>query len=91
VKRPRVRFTLRRMVVGIAILGLAFGVTSWLQRMRGRAISYQSMADRHAKLMVRGSHNSTARMRHHLTLRDKYEEAARYPWLPVAPDPPEPE
>jgi hypothetical protein len=24
-------------------------------------------------------------------LRRKYERAARYPWLPVAPDPPEPE
>jgi hypothetical protein len=23
-------------------------------------------------------------------LREKYERAARYPWLPVAPDPPEP-
>jgi hypothetical protein len=24
-------------------------------------------------------------------LREKYQRAARYPWLPVAPDPPEPE
>ncbi len=24
-------------------------------------------------------------------LREKYDRAARYPWLPVAPDPPEPE
>ncbi len=28
---------------------------------------------------------------HHLSLVEKYSQAARYPWLPVAPDPPEPE
>jgi hypothetical protein len=26
----------------------------------------------------------------HLELRDKYRRASRHPWLPVAPDPPEP-
>jgi hypothetical protein len=28
---------------------------------------------------------------YHRGLRIKYERAARYPWLPVAPDPPEPD
>jgi hypothetical protein len=28
---------------------------------------------------------------HHHAMALKYESAARYPWLPVAPDPPEPE
>ena len=32
-----------------------------------------------------------ARAAHHAALRSKYERAARYPWLPVEPDPPEPE
>ncbi len=27
---------------------------------------------------------------HHTSLARKYEQAARYPWLPVGPDPPEP-
>lgn len=27
----------------------------------------------------------------HESMRRKYERAARYPWLPVGPDPPEPE
>ena len=27
----------------------------------------------------------------HAELAQKYERAARYPWLPVTPDPPEPE
>lgn len=29
-------------------------------------------------------------LNHHSELARKYERAARYPWLPVAPDPPEP-
>ncbi len=31
------------------------------------------------------------RAAYHAALSAKYERAARYPWLPVAPDPPEPE
>jgi hypothetical protein len=27
---------------------------------------------------------------YHSRMREKYERAARYPWLPVEPDPPEP-
>ena len=33
----------------------------------------------------------TRRSEHHWAMREKYLRAARYPWLPVAPDPPEPE
>ena len=28
---------------------------------------------------------------HHAAMAHKYEHAARYPWLPVEPDPPEPD
>jgi hypothetical protein len=31
------------------------------------------------------------RTAYHAQLRAKYEQAAVYPWLPIAPDPPEPE
>jgi hypothetical protein len=31
------------------------------------------------------------RLAYHNRLKEKYERAARYPWLPVGPDPPEPE
>jgi hypothetical protein len=31
------------------------------------------------------------RIAYQAKLAEKYEHAARYPWLPVAPDPPEPE
>jgi hypothetical protein len=33
---------------------------------------------------------SAARAAYHTALVQKYERAARYPWLPVEPDPPEP-
>jgi hypothetical protein len=31
------------------------------------------------------------RANHHAAMAHKYEHAARYPWLPVEPDPPEPD
>lgn len=31
------------------------------------------------------------RAEHHELLARKYEQAARHPWLPVEPDPPEPD
>jgi hypothetical protein len=31
------------------------------------------------------------RAEHHASLARKYENAARYPWFPVEPDPPEPD
>lgn len=34
--------------------------------------------------------DSWPRHRWHKDLQKKYERAARYPWLPVEPDPPEP-
>jgi hypothetical protein len=36
-------------------------------------------------------HPARALLRYHCALTEKYQRAARYPWLPVAPDPPEPE
>ena len=36
-------------------------------------------------------HRAKALLNYHSVLTEKYQRAARYPWLPVAPDPPEPE
>ena len=43
------------------------------------------------RLCRQGLQKWTARGQHAASLKDKYERAARYPWLPVEPDPPEPE
>lgn len=40
--------------------------------------------------LLREAHERTL-AQHHDALVIKYERAARYPWLPVAPDPPEPQ
>ena len=40
--------------------------------------------------MARGIRNSPRLAAYHAVLRRKYEHAARYPWLPVERDPPEP-
>jgi hypothetical protein len=44
-----------------------------------------------AKDAERGAAESRLWHTHHHSLRLKYDRASRYPWLPVAPDPPEPE
>ncbi len=55
-------------------------------------VSYHAMANR----MKDQGISATIRDRvtriadHHLSLVEKYSQAARYPWLPVRPDPPEP-
>jgi hypothetical protein len=40
---------------------------------------------------VRYLHREKALVRYHSELTEKYQRAARYPWLPVEPDPPEPQ
>lgn len=141
---PRVRFTVRRLMIAVAIAGVIMGVTRLTanaRRLRARAAGYAiraateretnwGMASDEAQLaravdrvkvhktrMEAGSldqdpsdqravlelmEESVARRRrriarHHgrlayfLAMRAKYERAARYPWLSVEPDPPEPE
>jgi hypothetical protein len=44
------------------------------------------LADTHERLA-----KMAQRIEHHNRLKLKYERLARYPWLPVEPDPPEPE
>jgi hypothetical protein len=114
---PRVRFTVRRMMIAVAIVGAALGLglwgmratrwandcktragwhTSWGRYMIAEADEYriaiESGTSLHpeAKNYPRYEARERARGRFHLRLAAKYERAARYPWLPVAPDPPEP-
>ncbi len=44
---PRVRFTVRRMMVAVAVLALLLGVSSELKRASGRAKVYRQMAQQH--------------------------------------------
>jgi hypothetical protein len=155
-RMPRVRFTVRRMMVAVAIAGVVTGIAvlkkkrdGFLERARFHAMVEQSgleiaesffavagafrefadgamPADSLPRLVVHptsrpddeyvfipqhdppaetdsgqleqdGSGIAAIAFRNrenaawHGALKRKYERAARYPWLPVAPDPPEPE
>jgi hypothetical protein len=80
------------------------GVLAWLKRRSerfghlaryhqgGRVSILAFGTDRICRQMnERGEVVSNRANRWHEVLEKKYREAARYPWLPVAPDPPEPE
>lgn len=92
-KFPRVRSTVRRMMVAVAFVGLAFGA---YLACRVRAERFQDSARwhrvRHVALVIGGGDESPslARLEWHKAMAEKYDRAARYPWFPVAPDPPEP-
>jgi hypothetical protein len=112
-KLPRIRFTVRRLMVVVALAALAFGIYRyWAARQR-----YLEKAAMHAsfRAYVLNSSDSIryweyrwrdqrlgkpasypwpagppfvpAMVEYHDEMRLKYEKAARYPWLPVAPDP----
>jgi hypothetical protein len=108
-RMPRFRFTVRRMMVAVAIVGACV----WGVRMLQMSRAYGKKAERFASNAMdripgfNGEWPKTpegeAKLRrtwdlwkqemedHNAAMAAKYRRAARYPWLPVAPDPPEPE
>ncbi len=149
---PHVRFTVRRMMVAVALLALLlWGGLVEIPRLRGLARDYRARAARHAATQkrflkffrdrdlcrvywsalavdrqaeaeaalcpevpdgpadavetwaelatqardqaawhARSIAQEGPKSEYFARMRWKYERAARYPWLPVAPDPPEP-
>jgi hypothetical protein len=102
-KLSRVRFTVRRIMVAVVVVGVLLWTTLWLGK---RVQAYFYMADYHSARMwtapfggaagaasrgldSRGELTSAERDRWHTALAAKYLRAARYPWLSVEPDPPE--
>jgi hypothetical protein len=88
-KPSRVQFTLRRLMIGIALATVA--VEAGL--IGCRVVSRLDRAydhDRHLNSGRSFKYDSTDLIQWHERMRLKYENAARYPWLPVEPDPPEP-
>ena len=96
----RPRFILRRSMAAVAITGLVFGIEITRQRREGfldraRIWDNTEFVCRQAADNEPGTHGDPATMgrlaEYAHSLRMKYERASRYPWLPVAPDPHEPE
>ncbi len=110
---PRFRFTVRRMMVAVAIAAFMLAGGELLRRrnaylekaenfrhdivppsgwdMGGGTLSEEEFRKQLAAFQAEGEAiRRTPRSRHYQAMARKYERAARYPWLPVAPDPPEP-
>jgi len=107
---PRVQFTVRRMMVAVAVVGLLLATGMWAAKMWRLSRGHRAITSSHATLEAEvrfwvaewercpGSALRTQMMGEQARKADnsrrmmlKYDRAACYPWLPVAPDPPEPE
>ena len=91
---PRMRFTVRRMMAVVALVALGFASPSlkrqwsdWGREYEAEAVRYRWFAwDRRQG----GSDLDRRKAAYYDRMAEKYERAARYPWLSVPPDPPEP-
>jgi hypothetical protein len=111
---PRPRFTVRRLMIAVAIVAIFLGVWLWAERRRARLDALASWHDRQVVCVFKGyigpddeiiweptsrplkmgdppvSLRQQRISTWHRQFAQKYWRAARYPWLPVEPDPPEP-
>ena len=101
---PKIR--VRTLMNAVAVLGIAFGGLVGLHRMDQRRQRLRALAQNHRQrgvvnrlaleglLAHRAPKADTERYRlraeYHQALNQKYEYAARHPWLPVSSDPPGP-
>jgi hypothetical protein len=101
VRLPRVRFTMRRMMVMVAIMALPLAGTSqaikWSvvsHARRDKAEEFQRYKATFDRMLYRGDPGKQAyyqSMSHYYRLmEEKYHHAAERPWDPVTPDPPIP-
>ncbi len=87
------RFTVRRLMVAVAIIGSALGITiERRERFRWIAVHHRAAVPQHIPgIKPLGMEDKDWRLiEWHESMARKYEHAARYPWLPVATDQPEP-
>jgi len=88
------RFTLRWLMVAVAVVGISLGLVLWMQRraaeFRKKALFYEGMT---FTMIWRNDAPPPPELAHDLwagEMATKYRYAAAYPWWPVEPDPPEP-
>jgi Tfp pilus assembly protein PilE len=79
------RMTIRRWMVAVALIAVlsAIGVELWR-----RSLAYSRLADLYFGRAAIWS--DTKKIERDMALSERYRRAARSPWLPVEPDPPEP-
>src|SRR5262245_15623754 len=103
---PRPRFTVPCLMLAVAVAGVILGMLAERRaRFRGLADSHtyyagirRAASRKHTKMTRDNFAAESARTKKalawskwHEIQSAKYDRAARYPWLPIAPDPPEPE
>jgi hypothetical protein len=98
----RPSLTIRHLMTATLVVAVGLGLASWINR---RSADFRLVAARHRQgyadqapvpspyhvgpLVPRPV--TQARQAYHWAMYTKYDQAARQSWLPVAPDPPEPE
>ena len=81
----QVRFTVGRMMIAVAVVAAGMGLLA-------RRVKFLRMAAEHDKLIQAALHgpylpcNFAQGIVRHRYLKERYERAARYPWLPVSSD-----
>jgi hypothetical protein len=91
-------------MVAVAVTALAMGIAviAWRRSLLQRLAAHHDTEARSIRPSVNGdfmpfgvtiqvSPEAAALADYHERLAEKYREAARHPWLPVEPDPPEPQ
>jgi hypothetical protein len=96
---PRVKFTIRWLIIAVFFIAITFDGTRWIMDMRKLAAKYDLVSSRYGiseylysdPKFGPPSDVDRAKLVNHISrLRQKYAYAARHPWLPVEPDRPEP-
>ena len=89
------RFTVRQLMVAVALMGIVFGVTierrdRFMKLMDYHRAEFKKLVPLVPMFAGSSDHPNVLRLEWHESMRLKYEHAAQYPWLPVEPDTPEP-
>ncbi len=86
------RLTVRQLMVAVAIIGSSLGILiQRSERFRWIAAHHRGEVPILPPVKPVGMDDKLWRLlQWHRSMARKYEHAARYPWLSVAPDPPEP-
>ena len=89
---PRVRFTVRRLRITVAIVGLVLAGVIDARRRRERFLRIADFHERRSPNGYAGFYlvPLSPTDEWHDQMGQKYRRAAARPWLPVAPDPPAP-
>jgi hypothetical protein len=103
----RVRFSIRQIMVAVAAVALAMAIRIETARIRLRSLDYQLRSLDHGLAAMRydgrpvfscrgpvefpSLFRNPRKAAHHAAMSRKWAEAAEHAWLPITPDPPEPD